>query len=108
MEGKKIMYLSELFLQSLNGSYDTNTALIALEICNKELCGRMNGVEEEAECIRYFFCTDENGEIIEPNARYQELMDFWDVYRGFDDCILRSLTVRFMALNSHIPEYSGH
>ncbi|WP_371287448.1 hypothetical protein [Dorea sp.] len=48
------MYLSELFLQSLNGSYDTNTALIALEICNKELCGRMNGVEEEAECIRYF------------------------------------------------------
>ena len=85
MEGKKIMYLSELFLQSLNGSYDTNTALIALEICNKELCGRMNGVEEEAECIRYFFCTDENGEIIEPNARYQELMDFWDVYRGFDD-----------------------
>jgi len=49
------MYLSELFLQSLNGSYDTNTALIALEICNKELCGRMNGVEEEAECIRYFF-----------------------------------------------------
>lgn len=85
MEGKKIMYLSELFLQSLNGSYDTNTALIALEICNKELCGRLNGVEEEAECIRYFFSTDESGEIIEPNAKYQELMDFWDVYRGFDD-----------------------
>lgn len=79
------MYLSELFLQSMNGSYDTNTALIALEICNKELCGRMNGVEEEAECIRYFFRTDESGEIIEPNAKYQELMDFWDVYRDFDD-----------------------
>ncbi len=85
MEGKKIMYLSELFLQSLNGSYDTNTALMALEICNKELCERMNGVEEETECIRYFFRTDESGEIIEPNAKYQELMDFWDVYRGFDD-----------------------
>lgn len=25
------------------------------------------------------------GEIIEPNARYQELMDFGDVYRGFDN-----------------------
>lgn len=85
MEGKKIMYLSELFLQSLNGSYDTNTVMIALEICNKELCERMNGVEEEAECIRYFFRIDERGEIIEPNAKYQELMDLWDVYRGFDD-----------------------
>lgn len=79
------MYLSELFLQSLDGNYDTNTALIALEICNKELCRRMDGVIDETDCIRYFFCTDENGEIIEPNVRYQELMDFWDVYRDFDD-----------------------
>ena len=77
------MYLSELFLQSLDGNYDTNTALIALEICNKELCRRMDGVIDEIDCIRYFFCTDENGEIIEPNVRYQELMDFWDVSRDF-------------------------
>lgn len=79
------MYLSELFLQSLDGNYDTNTALISLGICNKELCRRMDGVIDETDCIRYFFCTDENGEIIEPNARYQELMDFWDAYRDFDD-----------------------
>ena len=49
------MYLSELFLQSLDGNYDTNTALIALEICNKELCRRMDGVIDEIDCIRYFF-----------------------------------------------------
>lgn len=45
----------------------------------------MIGIEDKLECIRYFFYTDENGDVIEPNTKYQELMDFWDVYRGFDD-----------------------
>ncbi len=84
MGRRKNMYLSELFLKSLNGNYNTSTALIALEVCNKELRKQMIGIEDKMERIRYFFCTDKKGEIVEPNARYLELMDFWDVYQDFD------------------------
>lgn len=84
-EGRGSMYLSELFLQVLEEKSDANAAQKALEVCNKEFCRQMNGVVDEKDCITYFFYTDENNDIIKPNDRYQELMDFWDVYQGFDD-----------------------
>lgn len=79
------MYLAELFLKTLDGKYDPVTAQAALETCNRELCERMDGIVDEIDCLHYFFNTDANDEIISPNDRYQELIDFWDVYRGFDE-----------------------
>lgn len=79
------MYLAELFLKTLDGKFDPVTAQAALETCNRELCERMDGIVDEIDCLHYFFNTDANDEIISPNDRYQELIDFWDVYRGFDE-----------------------
>lgn len=78
------MYLSELFLQTVYGENTSMAAQEALEACNKELCRRMDGVVDEIDCLHYFFNTDQKDEIISPNEKYQELVDFWDVYWEFD------------------------
>lgn len=83
-KGKQDMYLSELFLQTLYGENTSMVAQEALEACNKELCRRMDGVVDEIDCLRYFFNTGQKDEIISPNEKYQELVDFWDVYWEFD------------------------
>lgn len=48
---------------------------------------------------------DRKEEIIETQKKVKKILKD---SRNQAKCILRSLTVRFMALNSHIPEYSGH
>lgn len=81
------MYLSELFLKTLNGENTLKAAQKALEACNIELCRRMDGIVDELDCLRYFFNMDQNDEILSPSDRYQELIDFWDVYQEFDNFI---------------------
>lgn len=79
------MHLAELFLETLEGEKASMTVQTALETCNRELCRRIKGIFDEGDCIRYFFDTNQNDEIIRPNERYQELIDFWDVYWEFDN-----------------------
>lgn len=75
------MELSQLFMQLLSKG---ESAVSALEACNKELCKKMNGIYEPEDCIPYFFYTNEKGEILRPNEAYDELVEFWQVYREFD------------------------
>lgn len=83
-EGRGRMYLSELFLRTLEREHSSTAVQTALITCNRELCRRMGGIFDEGDCIRYFFYTDQNDEIRKPNENYQELIDFWDVYWGYD------------------------
>ncbi len=75
------MELSQLFMQLLSKG---ESAVSALEACNKELCKKMNGIYEPEDCIPYFFYTNEKREILRPNEAYDELVEFWQVYREFD------------------------
>lgn len=75
-EGRGRMYLSELFLRTLEREHSSTAVQTALITCNRELCRRMGGIFDEGDCIRYFFYTDQNDEIRKPNENYQELIDF--------------------------------
>lgn len=78
------MHLAELFQETLEEEKTSMAVQTALETCNRELCRRMEGIYDEEDCIRYFFDTDQNDKIRQPNEKYQELIDFWDTYWKYD------------------------
>lgn len=59
------MYLSELFLQQLDGDFSTESVMKALNKCDEELKSRMCVSAEDAYSI-------------------DEMRAFWDVYKEFD------------------------
>lgn len=76
---KKNTYLSELFLENLDGDFSRQAVLTALEKCNDEMLKR-RGIYSCARNLNgYFFNKGKQTRQIE-----QELLDFWDVYGEFD------------------------
>ena len=73
------MKLQKLFVQE----YGKNGTAAALLKCDSELRRRMAGICGWEDCTQYFFHINDGG-ILAPNERYEELMDFWEVYRQFD------------------------
>ena len=77
------MYLSELFLLSAGEDMSMENVKRAVDICNGEMLQRMGEFQNEEACCLYFF--DGSGEERRINAAGQEILDFWDVYREFDE-----------------------
>lgn len=82
-ERKKNAYLSELFLENLNGDFLRHAVLRALEICNDEILMRMGAYPCARGLIDNFFNRGKQTRKLSEQIM-QELVDFWDVYGEFD------------------------
>lgn len=80
---KKNAYLSELFLENLNGDFSRHAVLRALEKCNDEILKRMDAYPCTKELIDNFFNRGKRTRKLSEQIM-QELVDFWDVYDEFD------------------------
>lgn len=77
------MFLSELFLQDVKGEMTVDEAADALKRCDSQLCAEM-GIKEEEVPIDLFLKKDAGGTTVGLNKKGEELRDFWDVYKDFD------------------------
>ena len=94
---KKNTYLSELFLENLNGDFSRRAVLRALEKCNDEVLKRMRtylGVRELVCCFYY-----KGKQTKKPSEQItQELVDFWDVYGEFDHMLKPGVKRKYLIL----------
>lgn len=94
---KKKMYLSELFLEKLNGDFSRKAVLRALEKCNDEMLQRLGTYQCAGELIGYFF--NEEGQQQNVSKRIkQEFGDFWDVYGELDDMLTPGIKRNYLIL----------
>lgn len=93
----KNTYLSELFLESLNGDFSRKAVLKALEKCNDEILKRMHIYPCAKGVIDTFFCRVKQKKRISNQIR-QELIDFWDVYSEFDNMFQSSTKKEYLIL----------
>ena len=93
------MYLSELFLKTLNGDYSRKSVTNALEACNTEMVKRIGDFDDPGDLDKAFFVDVNTCSKTKPE--FDELMDFWDAYADLDSlvpndikdelCILRTI-----------------
>ena len=83
MDKKKNTYLSELFLENLNGDFSRQAVLRALEKCNDEIRRRMGAHPCTRGLIGNFFNSGKQTRKLSRQME-QELVDFWDVSGEFD------------------------
>ena len=76
------MYLSELFLMSVEHDMSVENVKKAVCTCDREMRRRMEKFESKEDCVSYFFY--KSGKNRRINASGEEILDFWDVYREFD------------------------
>lgn len=89
---KKKLYLSELFLEKLNGDFSNKAVIRAVENCNDEILKRMSTYPFARDLIDYFFYGKEQKQI------KQELGDFRDVYHEFDKLIKPNIKKNYLIL----------
>lgn len=98
MDKKKNTYLSELFLENLNGDFSRQAVLRALEKCNDEIQKRMDAYP----CDRGWLTSNffNRGKQTRKHSRQmtQELVDFWDVYGEFDNMLRPSAKRNYLIL----------
>lgn len=94
---KQNIYLSELFLEKLNGDFSRKAVLRALEKCNDEILQRMGTYRCARELIDYFIYGEKQKRKISKQIK-QELVDFWDVYSEFDDMLKPSIKKNYLIL----------
>lgn len=92
----KKFYLSELFLENLDGDFSRKAVLRALEKCNDEILQRMNAYHYAREIIDYFY--EENQKLKISKQIKQELVDFWDVYSEFDNMLKPNIKKNYLIL----------
>lgn len=80
---KKNAYLSELFLENLNGDFSRHAVLRALEKCNDEIRKRIGTYSCARGLVGCFFNRRTQTRKLSKQIT-QELADFWDVYGEFD------------------------
>ncbi|MCI8410821.1 MAG: hypothetical protein HFJ09_16425 [Lachnospiraceae bacterium] len=96
-KGKQELYLSELFLETLNGDFSLNAVLKALGKCDEKVfqCTGVYG------CVKKFlkrrFGISESKMKMLRNMQ-QEIWDFWDVYGEFDDMLTPGMRRRYFIL----------
>lgn len=93
------MYLSELFLKTLNGDYSRKSVINALEVCDNEMIKRIGDFDDPGDLDKAFFIDVNTCSKTKPE--FDELMDFWDAYADLDSlvpnekkdelCILRTI-----------------
>ncbi len=81
------MYLSELFLRDVKETMTVEEAELALKRCDSQLCSEMNLQPGGEIPLDAFLRTDEGGNPVGLNKKGEELRDFWDVYKDFDEDI---------------------
>ncbi|WP_289302050.1 hypothetical protein [Sporofaciens musculi] len=94
---KKNTYLSELFLENLNGDFSRLAVLRALEKCNDEVLKRMGTYPCTKWAIDYFFYREKQTKKLSKQIM-QELVDFWDVYGEFDNMLRPSVKRNYLIL----------
>lgn len=94
MDKKKNTYLSELFLENLNGDFSRQAVLRALEKCNDEVLKRMGAYPCTRGLIDYLF---NRGKQTRKLSK-QELVDFWDVYGEFDHMLRPGVKRNYLIL----------
>ena len=97
MDKKKNTYLSELFLENLNGDFSRQAVLRALEKCNDEIRKRMSAYPCTRGLIGNFFNRGKQTRKL-PRQITQELVDFWDVYGEFDNMLRPSAKRNYLIL----------
>ena len=94
---KKNTYLSELFLENLNGDFSRQAVLRALEKCNDEIQKRMGAYPYVRGLIGNFFNREKHTRKLSRQMT-QELVDFWDVYGKFDNMLRPSAKRNYLSL----------
>ena len=97
MDKKKNTYLSELFLENLNGDFSRKAVLRALEKCNDEIQKRMGAYPCARGLIGNFFNSGKQTRKLSKQMT-QELVDFWDVYGEFDYMLRPSAKRNYLIL----------
>lgn len=94
---KQELYLSELFLETLNGDFSLKAVLKALRKCDEKVfqwtgvCGRIGMFMKQR--------WGGLGLLVKvPRNMRQEFWDFWDVYREFDDMLTLNMKRRYLVL----------
>lgn len=90
-------YLSELFLENLNGDFSRQAVLKALEKCNDEILKRMGAYPYAKGFIGYFFYRVKQKRPLSKQIK-QELADFWDVYGEFDNMLRPGVKRNYLIL----------
>lgn len=94
---EKNTYLSELFLENLNGDFSRQAVLRALKKCNDEIQKRISAYPCAREENGYFFNREKQmGELSRQIT--QELVDFGDVYEEFDNMLRPSTKRNYLIL----------
>lgn len=75
----KSRYLSEVFLETLDENFTKESVLRAVEACEREFNSRSEDLEQAAS--------------------HKELLDFWDVYREFDELFQEQERASFQLLH---------
>lgn len=94
------MYLSELFLQHMGSDMTQKKAMIALEECNGQICREMDWKNGQEISASLFLCRNKEGEITGVNKKGQEILDFWDVYKEFDDAVPEEIKDKMLLLEA--------
>lgn len=94
---KQELYLSEIFLETLNGDFSLKAVLKALKKCDEKVnqragvCGRVRKLMEQK------FGVSEITLKVPRNMR-QEFWDFWDVYGEFDYMLIPGMKRKYLIL----------
>ncbi len=94
---KKNTYLSELFLENLNGDFSRQAVLKALGKCNDEIQKRMGAYPCTRGLIGNFFNRGKQSRKLS-RQMMQELVVFWDVYGEFDNMFRPSTKRNYVIL----------
>lgn len=94
---KKKLYLSELFLETLNGDFSLEAVLKALKRCDEEILHKLDGCGFVNRLFKAFRRMLGLKKEIHPNMQ-QGLLDFWDVYGEFDNMLSPGMKKKYFVL----------
>ena len=82
------LYLSELFLNTLKGHKDIKSIMLALQVCDEELYSRIGYIKDREALASKFFGSS-NFSNMKPGKMYQELSDFFNIFKKYKHIIDR-------------------
>lgn len=95
--GKPELYLSELFLEELNGDFSLEAILSALRKCDAEVIHKSKlHSYGNVKFLRLFKKLGIKRRV--PKYIQQEFLDFWDVYKEFDDMLTAGMRKEYYIL----------
>lgn len=96
-EEKQELYLSEIFLETLNGDFSLKAVLKALKKCDERVSKRTGVYGRVRKCMKQRFgIYGRNLQV--PRNMQQEFWDFWDVYGEFDDMLTPGMKRKYLIL----------